>query len=223
MIRTLIAIVAVIMLAGAAQADSGFHMGISAGQARGELPGGFKDTVRGWAREARDEGAAASTRFSESDAVHKVWLGYRFNSVLAVEAGYAKLGRLAGGIDASDDEIAVRERYRAEHKALFLDLVGTVALAQRWNLIARGGVARVRTKGSFGASVEAEQFRASARIWERFRETVPKLGLGVEYVLDHGLAVRAEFERYFDVGDDSRVPGFESDIDVLSVGLNYRF
>jgi opacity protein-like surface antigen len=45
------------------------------------------------------------------------------------------------------------------------------------------------------------------------------VGIGLNYALLRSLAVRAEWHRYFDVKGEN----IDVDIDVLSVGLLYRF
>jgi opacity protein-like surface antigen len=50
---------------------------------------------------------------------------------------------------------------------------------------------------------------------------VPKLGLGAEYNLTKTVAVRAEYERYFNVGDKNQTG--ESDVGVWNVGVKMSF
>lgn len=222
--RRLLCITASLALTiGVAHADTGFYAGIAGGHARGDVPGELKRDFRELSREVREAGGTSSTSSSESDTVFKTWLGYRFTRQLAVEAGYADLGRNSAGASANIEGESLSIKFASQHKALFIDVVGTFPLTERLDLIARGGAARVRTKGTLGLRLAAGEEGIAIRGRERFSETVPKAGIGLEYALVGGLALRAEYERYFNVGDKRKLPGFEGDIDVFSLGVNYRF
>jgi OOP family OmpA-OmpF porin len=46
-------------------------------------------------------------------------------------------------------------------------------------------------------------------------------GIGAQYDINRQLGVRAEWQRYTNMGDDATIG--ESDVDVMSVGLVVRF
>jgi opacity protein-like surface antigen len=46
------------------------------------------------------------------------------------------------------------------------------------------------------------------------------VGLGAQYNLSKSVGLRAEWERYFEVGDNTTG---EMDIDLISVGVVYKF
>jgi OmpA-OmpF porin, OOP family len=101
-----------------------------------------------------------------------------------------------------------------------LDAVGTWPLTKEFSLLGRAGVQNANTKDTFtgSGSVGVTNPNPSKR------STNYKLGLGAEYdfAKEIGLpagALRAEWERYR--VDDAL--GSKADVDVLSLGLIYRF
>lgn len=92
----------------------------------------------------------------------------------------------------------------AKARGTYLDAVGTVPLGNNFSALGRVGV--------FGSRVENTAIGAtdSGTGW--------KVGAGVQYDFDKNLGVRGEWERY-------RVDAFDtkSNVDMYSVGLNYRF
>jgi opacity protein-like surface antigen len=47
-----------------------------------------------------------------------------------------------------------------------------------------------------------------------------KFGIGASYSFTRNLALRAEFERFLDVGDSDTGEG---DVDLISIGVTFRF
>ncbi len=45
-------------------------------------------------------------------------------------------------------------------------------------------------------------------------------GIGAAWNVNQSFAVRAEYQRFFDVGDDKK--NYEQDIDVISVGVLFK-
>lgn len=129
-----------------------------------------------------------------ADGGGKVFGGFSFTPNIAVEAGYADLGKFHGtnGNLSAD--------------GYFLDGVGTVPIGQGLSALGRVGV--------FDGKLHAGGPLAS----DSDRGTGAKVGLGLQYDLNRQLAVRTEWERYrFDA------LSFKGNTDLYSVGLNYRF
>lgn len=150
----------------------------------------------------------------DRDTGYKLFGGYQFTPNLGVEAGYFDLGNFgyrartapAGTLNG---DIRV--------KGLNLDLVGTLPLAGRLSALGRLGVVSVRASDNFSATGAVRMPYASASGSER--STGLKAGLGLMYDITDSLAVRAEVERYR-IKD---AVGNRGDVDLLSVGLIYRF
>jgi len=79
------------------------------------------------------------------------------------------------------------------------------------------GIYRSKTTFDFSARVgggmAAESFSDT--------DTNTKFGLGVNYAFSKSVGVRAEWERYNDLGDEN-VTG-EADVDLWSVGMTFKF
>lgn len=120
----------------------------------------------------------------------KAYGGWQINPQFALEAGLVGLGRM------NTSAGSVRSR------GLFVDAVGTLPIAQQWNLLGRVGLVNAKT------SVPGDSDRG----------TGIKFGAGAEYQLSKTLAVRGEWERY-------RLSAFGShpNTDQFSLGVKMGF
>jgi len=194
-------------LAGAQ--GTGWYGGASVGRSAAtidddRITGGL--AVQGLATTALDD--------DDRDTGYKVFGGYQFTPNLGVEAGYFDLGNFGyrastapGGSLSGDIRL----------KGLNLDLVGTLPLAGRLSALGRLGVVSVRASDNFSATGAVRMPYASASPSKRSAGV--KAGLGLMYDVTDSLAVRAEVERYR-IKD---AVGNRGDVDLLSVGLIYRF
>jgi OmpA-OmpF porin, OOP family len=110
-------------------------------------------------------GGAATDR---SGTAAKVYGGYQLTPNIALETGYADLGKFkssAGQLEAD---------------AIYLDAVGKLPLTNSVSALGRVGVASGKTDGRGGAG----------------RNGNAKVGAGLEYAIDTNLALRGEWERY---------------------------
>lgn len=145
-------------------------------------------------------------RVDDTDTGFKLYGGYRFNENFALEAGYADLGEATMGITGLADA-------KFEATALFVDAVATLPLSPQFALFGRVGVAM--TNAELSVSVPGV---GSASVDDDEAEF--KFGLGAEYSFSKAVALRAEWERYVDVGGDNTGEG---DIDVLGLSINMAF
>jgi OmpA-OmpF porin, OOP family len=126
----------------AIQPDAGWYLGFGAGQSQ--------------MREAPEDKSTGG----------KAFLGYQFNRVLALEAGYVYLGRFEA----------------TKVKGPFVEAVGMIPLSDRFSLFGKiGGVRAWVTSGSaevsdnkrvfgYGANWNFHRSLTSRLEWERFRE-----------------------------------------------------
>ncbi len=187
--------------------DSGWYAGGNLGQSRATID------------EARIvQGLKASgfttTSITDDDRHlgYKLFGGYQIDRYLALEAGYFDLGQF--NFVANTNPAGV---YRGNLKLNGgnVDLVGMLPLTQRFGLFARMGAdyANVRDNFSGGGLVDVPDPRRSEKA------TNYKFGFGLQYAFTQSLMMRAEAERY---RIDDPVEG-GADIDLLSIGLVYRF
>lgn len=142
----------------------------------------------------------------------KLYGGYQFGPYVAVEGGYFDLGRFgytANTVPTGTLDGEMRAR------GLNLDLVGTLPLTRNLSALARVGVNHARVNSRFASTGAVQVNNPTARK----SETNVKYGLGLNYAFTDALAMRLEVERYR-VND---AIGNKGDIDMVSVGLVYRF
>lgn len=191
----------------------GFYMGASLGQAKVDLD------VNSLVSDLKALGITnISSSKNETDTAWKIYGGYQFNPYLGVEGGYADFGKytarfrgtyFGNGITASGDVKAY---------ALFADVVGHLPLIDNTlSIFGKAGLAYAHTKLDASARMGAN----SASDHTSNNDYVAKLGAGLRYSFTKQFAVRAEYERYFNVGKSSTTG--ESDVDVWSIGATLHF
>jgi len=144
----------------------------------------------------------------------KVFAGHRFGPNFAVEGGYTWLGRYDFHGQIIADPGTANSQFKAESINAFA--VGILPWAPEFEAFAKAGVgfwrAKLSANGTFaGRSSSAE----SARGWS------PILGVGLQYHLAPQWTLRAEAERFFNIGKADRTG--RTEIDLYSLGVQYHF
>lgn len=147
----------------------------------------------------------AGVSCDDNDTAWRAFGGYQFNEYFALEFGFANLGAASGSGAPGSFSAEVKEAF--DLSALF-----TIPVATRLSLLLRLGANRTRTTvdqqgPSFGSLHEAKTGSSFV------------LGAGAEYSFGK-LGLRAEWLRYDNVATGTVA---ESDIDILSVGVLFRF
>jgi OmpA-OmpF porin, OOP family len=149
-------------------------------------------------------GGVAGVSCDDSDTAFRVLGGYQFNKYLGAELGYADLGKATisgAGLSAS-----------VEAKAWDLVGVGRLPLADRFSLFGKLGMYRADSDLSSNTPLIPASSDTNTDI---------TYGVGAQYDFNKNLGVRAEWQQYKKVGSDST--GGEGDVDVMSIGVVYRF
>lgn len=173
-----------------------------------------------------------------------VALGYRFNKWVAAELGYVDLGEylytLSGAI--SGDYAFVCDRCGPDNTPALVttplnggfergtqltsagitaSVLGMLPVGQRFDLHVRGGVyyADTRVTNRLRYVDQSDVFnllhgRQDASQVEMFA------GIGGAWNINEGFAVRVEYQKYFDVGDDEKAG--ETDVDVINVSILFK-
>lgn len=142
----------------------------------------------------------------EKDSAWKIFGGYQLNRNFAIELGYTNLGETS----ASEAGVSVA----AEASAFELVGIGFLPLADRFSAYGKVGLYRAESEGRL-----IIPGLGSGSIDES--NTDLTYGFGLKFDISRNLALRGEWQRYSEVGGGDL--GGEADIDVLSVGLMYRF
>ena len=153
-------------------------------------------------------GTGSASCDSTSTAV-RIFGGYQLDETFAVEVGYVNLGKFKASFpDGSTDDAKV--------SALEASIVATWHVAPRFSLFGRFG-------GYYGTVKETTSFAGS------FQDSKGDLtfGVGVRYDLTPKLALRAQWQRYLDMGGPNVALGAGagdlSSVDVLGAGFLWRF
>jgi OmpA-OmpF porin, OOP family len=141
----------------------------------------------------------------DKDTTWRILGGYQFNRNLAVEVGYSDLGEVsvnAGVLGAATIEAT----------AIEVVAVGILPLANQFSVYGKLGMYRGEADQSGTGAFVASASESNTDL---------TFGVGVKYDFTRNLGVRAEWQRYSDLGGEG--VGGESDIDVISIGAIWRF
>jgi OOP family OmpA-OmpF porin len=160
----------------------------------------------------------------EGDTVFKLFAGYKFNKNFAIEGGYADLGKYTASASASFDGASGSINGDVKAYAIFIDAVGFLPAGsnEEFSVFGKAGLAYTKTKANASAAAAAPGIgSASASASDSDSEVVPKLGLGAQYYVTRNVALRAEYDIYFNVGDEDKTG--ESNVQVVSATLTFGF
>ena len=176
--------------------EAGFYLGASIGQSK--------------AKDFCDDSGGFSC--DDKDTAWKILAGYQFSRYIAAEFGYTDLGEVTAsgvvsGVNVSGSVVAT---------AFELVAVGSFPVMDRLSLYGKLGLYRAETeqklRGTLGATTVTDN--------ESEKNTDLIFGFGVRFDVTRNLGIRAEWQRYQDVGGGDIG---EDDVDVLSAGVIFRF
>lgn len=175
---------------------------------------------------------------SSLDDTTKVWgalVGYRFNKHVGTEIGYVHLGEVkydfGGSIDytfVSNDPLVLPDdsdtidytmAYRFTSAGPTAAVVGFLPLGQRFELNGKVGIFLADTR----QTVRLREVELNSNFSHRrvdASQTEFFAGIGATWNATPNLAVRLEYQRFMDVGDDSKT--YEQDIDVINIGVLFK-
>lgn len=202
--------VALTALAPAHAQDRGTYLGFGLGQSRLQADHAAID-----AGIVRSGFGSASTSFDERDTAWKLHLGYQFNRNFALEAGYTDFGKFVLSTATTGPAANVGGSVRAY--AWSLEAVGLAPVSERFSVFGKLGLQRWDTDAHLAATnagvASSTTLGARGNDW--------KLGLGARYDLSRNVGVRFEWERFVNVGESATTG--RGDIDLIAIGLQYRF
>lgn len=202
-----LAILAALSSSAAMAEDSGWYLGASAGQSRvtiddpriisSLLDAGFSTDV------IKDD---------DLDAGYKGFLGYRMNRYFALELGYIDFGKF--GYTATVQPPGSLTGV-IKLRGVNLDAIGILPLGDRLSAYVRAGMIYAEAKDTFVGTGFVNVLDPDPKA----NDTNFSFGIGLDYAFNDAWSVRGEAERY---RIDDAV-GNKGDIDLLSLGLVYRF
>lgn len=187
--------------------DSGWYAGANVGQSSAKI-----DDARISSGLSANNLTMTGITDDDRSTGYKIFGGYQYNKYLAVEAGYFDLGNF--GFNATTVPTGTLSG-KIKLKGLNMDLVGTLPITERFSVLGRIGVNYADANDSFVGTGAVNVLNSNPSK----RDTNLKVGLGLQYAFTPALAMRAEVERYR-IND---AVGNKGDIDLVSLGLIYRF
>jgi OmpA-OmpF porin, OOP family len=182
----------------------------------------------------------SGTGRSTLDDTVSVWglqLGYRFNKFFAAEVGYANLGEAAyrlpmavdytdttfnaaGAVVGVDSGTLVAERSsRFSSAGPTLSALGMLPIGQHFEFHARGGIYLADTRLT-GRIRDAETGENLIHRRTDASETELFAGIGGAWSINENFTLRAEYQKFLDVGGEGKTG--ESDIDVFNLSVLFK-
>ena len=204
---TLTALAGPLAALSAAAADNAWYVGGNVGQTRATI-----DDARITSGLLGSGFATTSIADDNRDTGFKLFGGYQFNPYIGLEGGFFDLGKFgfnATTVPAGSLNGSIKLR------GVNLDLVGTLPIAGGLSAFGRVGVNYAEARDHFAGTgavrvLNADPSKRGANV---------KFGAGLQYAFSDALSMRAEVERYR-IND---AVGNKGDIDMISLGLVYRF
>lgn len=173
-------------------------------------------------------GITGDSSLDDSVSAWGAQVGYRFGKYFATEIGYANLGEASYRLPITVQLTVTpgtSEVFAAERATVFtsagptISAVGLFPIGQRFDLQARAGIYLADTRVTnrvrdveFAENVSHRRVDAS--------QTELLAGIGGTWHINENFSLRAEYQKFFDVGDDEKTG--ESDIDVITLSVLFK-
>lgn len=172
------------------------------------------------------------SKLDDSVSVWGLQLGYRWGKYLATEVGYARLGeanyRLPMLIDvtATDATGSVTDDFLGERAVQFvsagptISALGMLPVGERLDLHVRAGIYLADTRVT--NRIRDVEFNNGNIAHRRVDASQTEIygGVGGAWSINESVVLRAEYQKFLDVGDDEKTG--ESDIDVFNVSVLFK-
>jgi len=212
----------------ATAAERGFYLGGQVGQATKEVSRDFFEVFNDIIQEVSNFVPLEDhTSVEDTDLAFALVGGYRLNSYLAFEAGYAKYGTVTFKSRASGnfplEGGTLNTNIESETSGFSLAVVGSLPLNHDWELFARGGMLFADNKIRLVVDATGQQFLPVPGDFDlsgndSTQETFAAVGISRQFFEIY--ALRLEYQRVFNAGSDSTGAG---DLDAVLLGLNVTF
>jgi OOP family OmpA-OmpF porin len=161
--------------------------------------------------------AGVSSTLDKKDTTWALGVGYKFNQNFAVEAAYFDMGKFSNKATGSAGVNTVGVNAEWTGSGIGLSALGILPINADFSVFAKAGVAHTELKVKVDGTRNGVVIATAAA---KSREFVPTVGLGAEYSLTKNVAIRAEYDRYFNVGNNETG---EADADSITVGVKFSF
>jgi hypothetical protein len=208
-------------------ADNGFYMGGALGMASKDTP----STEFALLNEALEDlfgytPTSGAPSFDDSDESYSLLFGYRATRWLALEGGYARLGKLSyssytrGNFPNDGGDLGISQE--AETTGFFVSALGVLRINYNWEVYGRVGMLFATNEFSLSIRARGDVFAqpSGADSFSKSSEDA-YAGLGVSFRLFDIYDLRLEYQRYLDAGLELMMN--KGDLDVATLGLTVTF
>ncbi len=158
-----------------------------------------------------DPGYSCSS--SDSKTGWKLFAGYQVNEYFAAEIGYVNLGKFSGSASGTVTGTPVSAEVSAEPTGITIDAIGSWPITPEFAVTGR--------LGFFSWSLDNKaSVSGLGSVSEKPTGTNADFGIGVRYDFDRNVSLRAEYQVFKDIGNDTTG---KSDVDLINVGVAYHF
>jgi OOP family OmpA-OmpF porin len=166
-----------------------------------------------------DEVCDGISSCDDTDVGWKVFAGYQFNRFFAVEGGYVDLGKASASVSGLLDPFfgcgTISGSVEVDAWGAVASAVGTIPIGQRFGIFGKVGAAYTDAKLSASLTTSGCGPISGSESDDGVDLT---FGVGAKFDILRNLSIRAEWERFNDVGGD-----LEADVDLISAGVAYKF
>jgi hypothetical protein len=234
-------------LSCSALADTGFYIGLEAGQGRTQLTEEDDDPVF-------SQGVRLDQSVDREDRTFGLYGGYAFTNHFAIELAYADLGETrfttvsnitlqfpfplpsgtysgllrtpvapVSGYVAAIAALPIEVRtITLDSEALSLAIVGRYELAGGFALLGRAGLAVHRTESSLDVSLDPIPVRVIGGEGKA-SSGAAVLGVGGEWAFHPNWAARLQAQRHLLLEEEEIYPVDRGDVTTITAGIEYRF
>jgi opacity protein-like surface antigen len=187
-------------------AEHGWYVGTGVGYSKGSVP---SDAVTNSTSGLNAPGTSVTTLIKGEDSLmYQLFLGYSFTSFLALEANAFRLGDFNYNATVASPSGAMNAVSGLDMWGGSMDVLGIIPLGDSWRIYGRAGAILVNSTASYNYQPDQEETKWG---W--------KLGAGVGYEFDSGVAFRGEYN-YYSV---DTAWGEKVNTQVISGTVLYRF
>jgi len=175
-------------------AEHGWYIGTGIGYSKGSVPSDTIGNANNSLNTALPGAGITELKKGDDSLMYQLFLGYSFTSFLALEANAFRLGDFNFNATVSSPSGAANVLGSLDMWGGSMDVLGILPLGDAWRIYGRAGVIVVKSSASYSAAIGGTNPVGlpddDATKWGW------KLGGGVGYEFDSGVAFRAEYNYY---------------------------
>lgn len=150
-----------------------------------------------------------SCNVDDEGSAFKIYVGTQFTQVLGAEFGFIDFGSF--GVEGTDSLFGTVDA-NVKGNGFFAAVTGAIPMGE-FSFFGKAGLARWDVEADVNTSLGSGSDSESG--------IDPLVGVGLQAMVGQTTALRFEWERFMDVGDENNTG--QSDVDVISLGVVFKF